>query len=304
VAASDPESVRLAALAALRRWALQRDRLAGERAQSFTTAWRHGARNIRELAALADVSRDTVYSDLQGAGIDPTDRTRPVTSPRYVPLQHATVADLAETMSAQLKPAMLTESPDPFATAAWQLMMGMQRIAEVLNPDPPPYDPATAANPAATPSGYGSPTPVELLADLAYRGQLVVGAAHQALAGMLTADQVARREANDSVTAIDLGDPYIDAARMTVSLPNGRPIVVALRTAVDDGPVGRTADPAGAAGSGGATGWTWHSDSQWLADPAGPEDQLAARLDIGAAMHVIAEALRPSLTSDAYNEEL
>ncbi len=179
--------------------------------------------------------------------------------------------------------------------------MGMQRIAGVLDPDPPPHDPATAADPAATPSGHGSPTPVELLADLAYRGQLVVQAAHQALAGMLTADQVARREMNDSVTAIDLGDPYIDAARMTVSLPNGRPIVVALRTAVDDGPTGR---PTRAAGSGGATGWTWHSDSPWLADPAGPEDQLAARLDIGGALHVIAEALRPSLTADAFDEEL
>ena len=71
----------------------------------------------------------------------------------------------------------------------------MQRIAAVLDPDPPPYDPATAADPAAVPSGNGPPTAVELLADLAYRGQLVVGAAHQALAGLLTADQVARREA-------------------------------------------------------------------------------------------------------------
>ena len=91
---------------------------------------------------------------------------------------------------------------------------------------------------------------------------------------------------------------------MTVSLPNGRPIVVTLRSAGGDSPVDRpaerTADPAG---PGGATGWTWHSDSPWLADPAGPEDQLAARLDIGAAMHVIAEALRPSLTAGAYNED-
>lgn len=92
--------------------------------------------------------------------------------------------------------------------------------------------------------------------------------------------------------------------RLTVSLPTDRPIVVALRTAVDDNPADRTTGPGGAAGPGGATGWTWHSDSPWLADPAGPEDQLAARLDIGAAMHTIAEALRPSLTADAYNEEL
>ena len=92
-----------------------------------------------------------------------------------------------------------------------------------------------------------------------------------------------------------MGDPYIDAARMTVSLPNGRPIVVALRTASDaiDGITGKDE----------ATGWTWHSDSPWLTDPAGPEDQIAARLDIGAAMHVIAEALRPSLTADAYTED-
>jgi hypothetical protein len=63
---------------------------------------------------------------------------------------------------------------------SWQLMLGMQRIADVLQPRSAPHDPTTAADPAATPSGYGSPTPVELLADLAYRGRLVVGAAHQA----------------------------------------------------------------------------------------------------------------------------
>ena len=34
---------------------------------------------------------------------------------------HATVTGLAETMSAQLAPAMLTESPDPLATVAWRL---------------------------------------------------------------------------------------------------------------------------------------------------------------------------------------
>ncbi len=62
------------------------------------------------------------------------------------------------------------------------------------------------------------------------------------------------------MTAIDLGEPYIDASRITMSLPNGRPIVVTLRTAVNDRPDDRT----GAVGQCRATGWTRNSDGPWL----------------------------------------
>src|SRR5215831_12324534 len=90
----DPEAVRLAALSALRGWALRRDRLPGDRARLLAAAWHAGARNVRELARLADISRDTVYADLKSSGIDPSVRSGGHTA-RYQPLRHEDVRDLA-----------------------------------------------------------------------------------------------------------------------------------------------------------------------------------------------------------------
>jgi AcrR family transcriptional regulator len=64
--------------AALRGWAVRRDRLPQERADLVAEAWRSGLRNVAELARDADVSRDTVYADLRSRGIDPAGHRRPI----------------------------------------------------------------------------------------------------------------------------------------------------------------------------------------------------------------------------------
>lgn len=259
--AHDAESVRLAALAALRRWALRRDRIAEERGDLLASAWQTGNRNVRELAALADVSRTTVYTDLQARSIDPRVRSGPVRAPRAAPLDHDDVRELAGTMMYTLMPAMLQSEPDPLASAAWQLHLAMVRIADTL---------------AATTSSQRA----ETLGDLAYRGQQVSRAAHQVLADQLTGQDLALLEIDDGVAAMDLGELHIDRAQVQIGLPNGEVVRVALNP--------------GDTNPNALTGWTWTSDRDLLTPPTGPDDHIAARLDIAAALDTIAAALRPS----------
>lgn len=66
-----PESGQ-AALHALTTWARQHRTI---RPRLVAAAWRAGVRNIRGIARAAEVSRDTIYSDLTAEGIDYRDRT-------------------------------------------------------------------------------------------------------------------------------------------------------------------------------------------------------------------------------------
>jgi hypothetical protein len=62
------------ALAALRAWASNQR---PARPNLVAAAWRAGERNVAELARAAGVSRDTIYADLAGQGIDYRDRQQP-----------------------------------------------------------------------------------------------------------------------------------------------------------------------------------------------------------------------------------
>lgn len=55
---------------ALREWAQQRDELTHRRQEIIDAAWRAGDRNVRALAEAADVTRATVYADLEALGLD------------------------------------------------------------------------------------------------------------------------------------------------------------------------------------------------------------------------------------------
>ena len=261
---TDPESVRLATLTVLRGWALRHD-LPTQRAQLLAAAWRAGNRNVRELATLAQVSRTTIYADLRSHGIDHRVRAAPVQAPRPAPLDHDDVRDLAETLAARLLPSMVGEHPEPLAAAAWQCQIALQRIADALDLG------------SSRPEGGADP-----LADLAARGSDVTRYAHRALAAHLTGAQLGARQFDSDVTALDLGEPAITGAVLTVVLPNDTSAAIVLR--LDQGTP--------------TTGWSWHSDHPAVHDPAGPDDQIAARLDIAAAVVALAGALTPSITLD------
>lgn len=83
---------RAAALADLRDWAGRRAQLDEDRPVLMAAAWKAGARSVAELARAAGVSRDTVYSDLRGRGIDYFNRDQ---DPRLTRLVQA-VAALAQ----------------------------------------------------------------------------------------------------------------------------------------------------------------------------------------------------------------
>lgn len=70
-----------ALLAPLRDWNHQREQLPQTRADRAAQAWRHGQRNIQQIAKAANTSRQSIYNDLRSRGIDPTDRTTPVEPP-------------------------------------------------------------------------------------------------------------------------------------------------------------------------------------------------------------------------------
>lgn len=70
--AQHPADPREAALRALATWAQQQTHI---RPRLVAAAWRAGTRTIATLARAADVSRDTIYTDLAGEGIDYRDRS-------------------------------------------------------------------------------------------------------------------------------------------------------------------------------------------------------------------------------------
>ncbi len=99
-------SERTVALAALQDWAGRRAKLEEDRPVLMAAAWKAGARSIAELARSAGVSRDTVYSDLRGQGIDYYNRNQ---DPRLTRLVRAVAA-----LAMQFNPG----NPFNFKTAA------------------------------------------------------------------------------------------------------------------------------------------------------------------------------------------
>jgi len=97
---------RTAALAALRDWGGRRAKLEEDRPVLIAAAWKAGAHSIAELARTAGVSRDTVYSDLRGQGIDYYNRNQ---DPRLTRLVQAVAA-----LAMQFNPG----NPFNFKTAA------------------------------------------------------------------------------------------------------------------------------------------------------------------------------------------
>lgn len=264
----DPETARLAALSALRAWAVRRDRLAEDRGALMATAWRAGTRTVAELARVGDVSRDTVYADLKSHGIDPTDRRAPASwpPPRYEPARYADVRDLADAAAAVLRNAMLADNPPPLVQAAWQAHIALCRVADLLDPQPPANTDRTAQ-----------------ADDLAARGDHIRHYAHHLLAAEHTAADLATHVENRRADVLGT-QAVIDGAQLTVHLPTGETITVALETGG-----GRLVPP----------GWTtWRSDSPHL---AGTIDAYA-HLELQAALDSLAEVVTAALDPAAFDD--
>lgn len=202
----DPEIARLAALTALRSWARQRDKLPVDRAGLVVSAWRAGERNLTELARIADVSRQTIYDDLYGHGINPaTGRGAPPEAPRPVPLDHEQVTDLAERMAAVLLPSMIGPVTEPLATVAWTAHQIITVIGGLLDPDPP--------------AGFDR---AACLRDLAAYSDTIRRAAHRQWAEESSAADLARVTENAKLIDVELPTAaVVESATFTLAMPDG-----------------------------------------------------------------------------------
>ncbi|MBC2879808.1 MULTISPECIES: hypothetical protein [Streptomyces] len=130
---------RTLALRALAEWPGRRDRLPTERADLVVTAWRAGARTVAELARVADVSRDVIYSDLRTAGIDPSDpqaRKQPITpTPQQAEAGHRPPAGMTQDQAAEIieaaAEAYIDDLDDPAHIdtndLAWSIVNALRR---------------------------------------------------------------------------------------------------------------------------------------------------------------------------------
>lgn len=266
--AFDPETARLTALTALRAWTRHRDRMPEQRATLLATAWRAGERNVRELARIADVARQTVYDDLRSQGIDPSlDRAAAVDRPRYAPLDHEQIADLAEHMSSVLLPSMLGAQPEPLAVAAWMAHKAFHAIARLLNPHAPDID---------------RPVALETIADCAAS---IRQAAHRQWAAESSDADLARFTVNAAVTICDV-EAVADQAVVTMVLPDGMSRVrVTLSTAGN-----RDLEP---------DGWTrWSTDNPLPLAPIDGFRHLEVNSLLAELAEVITQALHPDLLEE------
>lgn len=198
------------ALEALQSWARNRDRLPDDRATLVALAWHTGARNIRELARLADVSRDTIYADLRARGIDAGDRAAVAAAPTYQPLTEDAVAGLGDLVQTRVLPAMIGGSPEPLALAAWSLGIAIERIAQLLT------GPRDAG--AGEPEGESRTV---LLEDLVARCATAIEQAQTLLAEEFTDDQLAAYTEDAEINALEGGlRPVVDRAELRLTLPN------------------------------------------------------------------------------------
>ncbi|MEU8901809.1 hypothetical protein AB0C65_38515 [Nocardia sp. NPDC048505] len=269
----DPETARLTALTTLRAWARQRDRMPEQRARLLATAWRAGEHNIRELARIADVSRQTVYEDLQSQGVDPkTDRGTAASRPRYAPLDHGQVSDLAEQMAAVLGPAMLTAEPEPLAEAAWFAHKAITFIAGLLDPD----QPADEEQRRSRAAGFD---------EIACSADHMRRAAYQQWAAEFGPSELARYTEDTAINAAEIREALpTSTATITVELPDGvGSVVVTLATAAGT----KSADP---------EGWTtWTSNATLPLSPITGEAHLEIQSLLAGLSTVITRQLHPDL---------
>lgn len=224
VTTATPSPALRVALDALRAWPRQRDRIPIERGDLIATAWRLGERNVRVLAKAVGVTRQTVYDDLRARDIDPRQSRVDVADvPRYAPVDHELLADLAARMSLALAPAMLSDTPDPLVLAAWKAHQIFVAIARVLDPELAGTDGRTAAEERA---GW--------LDAIAKYGAAAGRAAHQQWASEASRDELA---AFTSEADVPTGfDAFIDSLTLSLGVPaDVRPsITVTVSTARDD----------------------------------------------------------------------
>jgi hypothetical protein len=137
-------------------------------------------------------------------------------APRYRPLSGAAVRQAADTVAAAIGSAMLTEHPGPLADAAWQAHIALLRIGAAADAD----DQAAR---------------ISALRDLAARATLVRRYAHHALADAAGDATLATIVENDAIIAMDLGEPTVTRATLTLDLADDRAgaSTVDIGTAVD-----------------------------------------------------------------------
>jgi hypothetical protein len=206
----DVEAARDAALAALRALPT-RESLPEQRAELLAVAWHCGERNVAALSRAAGVSRDVVYEDLRRKGIDPADDRYGPVLPRWRPLDPATVRRAADAVAGALSPAMLTETPDPVAVAAWQAGIALLRVAEAI-------------------AAGDDVERAEVLRDLAVRGDMVRRYAHQALAEQVPLEQAAATLAREKRLAYESDETVVTSATLYVNLPDDKSTKVLIGT--------------------------------------------------------------------------
>lgn len=174
---------------------------------------------------------------IKSQNVDPTNRSIPIWPPRYEPLRHDDVRDLANQAATTLGSAMLTSQPGPLADAAWQAHIALSRVANLLDPN---HDDRP---------GW--------INDLAARGDHIRAAAHRLLAAEQTPAQLAASTERDLQNVHDVGAVVL-SAMLTIGLPDTHEITVEIATTDYRHPT---------------PGWTtWHSDSLHL---TGAVDGLA-----------------------------
>jgi hypothetical protein len=211
----------LTALTALRAWTHHRDRMPEQRAALLSAAWRAGERNVRELARLADVSRQTVYDDLRALGIEPTHRDSEVGLPQYVPLSHDQVAGLADQITAAIAPALLCMEPDPMAKVAQELAHMLTAISIVLDRDRVP--------------SHEDDGRADWLFTIACSANRVRRAAHAQWASETDDAELVQFTASQAEVGARIGDAaLVEEATLTLRLANGATTQVAITTVGHD----------------------------------------------------------------------
>jgi hypothetical protein len=214
---NDQERERLAALAALVAWADRREHLADERADLVAAAWRRGSRNVAELARLARVSRDTIYSDLKGRDIDTSSRAQDEIGAELgsrEKLKAGSVRPLAQLVDAVFRPAFGRAPDDALTRAGVSAGRALEVVADVLEP---PVD-----------QGPGW-TREELLPALAAEGAAITHHAHRELAAGGEAAQLAARTDHIHRAVLHQGrHASAEQVDVVVALPAGESITVRL----------------------------------------------------------------------------
>ena len=272
----DTIDAKQATLDALSGWASRRDQQS-ERADLLAAAWWAGNRNVAELARATGVSRQTIYSDLNSRGIDPAVRDVPAAErPRYAPLRHESVDELATRMEAVLLPPMLGEDPALLETSAWEMARAMKWVAELVKQGESAAGRDHGRLLAADTIALLNSPVEELLRAL----RSALWWAHAYAAGLRTEAELATFSAEAEHLRSFEECVVLDAA-LTVSVPNGEPTAVHVGM---DGQRGRS------------TGWTTLTgENPRLRDDLNGKEHLALR----TALRTIAEILTPRLGLDA-----